>query len=316
MRNWLGRWRTSSAIAYPEKTRDGPSHQRPRLSPVAHLCVVAAGVRGSPLLDRKAHLVNAVSQALIDHDGAAAPTKPAGSVVVAMTPMEMVGRALEMGVSADILKQMMDLRDREEARNAKLAFTKAVAAAKAEIRPIMKTREVDYTPQGKSRVHYRHEDLAGIEEQVTPILTKHGLSYRFESDNGPDKPITVTCVLEHVDGHSTRTPLSAGADTSGGKNSLQAIASAVTYLQRYTLKLALGLSVSNDDDGKAAGANDDAGQINEEQADTIRRLADETGADLARFCAYFKIDAVPDLPMKDFRRAVASLEKKRSNANG
>ena len=50
-----------------------------------------------------------------------------------MTPMEMVGRALEMGVSAEILKQMMDLRDREEARNAKLAFTRAVAAAKAEM---------------------------------------------------------------------------------------------------------------------------------------------------------------------------------------
>lgn len=233
------------------------------------------------------------------------------SAPVAMTPMEMVGRALEMGVTGDILKQMMDLRDREEARNAKLAFTKAVAAAKAEIRPIMKTREVDYTPQGKARVNYRHEDLAGIEEQVTPILTKYGLSYRFESDNGPDRPITVTCLLEHVDGHSTRTPLSAGADTSGGKNSLQAIASAVTYLQRYTLKLALGLSVSHDDDAKAAGKFDETGAINDEQAATIRRLAEETGTDLARFCSYFKIEAVPDLPAAQFQRAVQSLEKKR-----
>lgn len=250
--------------------------------------------------------MNAAANAIIEHEPAPAPTHHQ-----ALTPMEMVGKALEMGVSADILKQMMDLRDREEARQAKLAFTRAVAAAKAELRPIIKNREVDYTPQGKSRVHYRHEDLAGIDEQITPILTKHGLSFRYESDNGPDKPITVTCILEHVDGHSTRTPLSSGADGSGGKNNLQAIASAVTYLQRYTLKLALGLSVSHDDDGRKAEQTADDGAISEEQAAKIRQLADETGTDLARFCAYFKIEAVPDLPASQFQRAVQSLEKKK-----
>ncbi|WP_199925220.1 ERF family protein [Neorhizobium sp. SOG26] len=230
----------------------------------------------------------------------------------ALTPMEMVGRALEMGVSADILKQMMDLRDREEARNAKLAFTRAVAAAKAEIRPIMKTREVDYTPQGKQRVNYRHEDLAGIEEQVTPILTKHGLSYRFESDNGVDRPITVTCVLEHVDGHATRTPLSAGADNSGGKNSLQAIASAVTYLQRYTLKLALGLSVSHDDDGKAADEEKEPERISPEQVKVILQLLEETNSDVERFCKLGKIDCVPDMLASQFDSAVRILNDRKA----
>lgn len=246
--------------------------------------------------------------------GALAVQQEAGLPAVRreMTPMEMVGRALEMGVSADILKQMMDLRDREEARNAKLAFTKAVSLAKSEIKPIIKTREVDYTPVGKQRVNYRHEDLAGIDEQITPILTKYGLSYRYESDNGPDKPITITCVLEHELGHSTRTPLSGGADNTGGKNSLQAIASTCTMLERYTLKLALGLSVSHDDDGRAGGANDDNGRITEQQASELRAMAETVGADLAKFCAYFKIDAVPDLPAAQFDRAMKSLEKKRA----
>lgn len=227
----------------------------------------------------------------------------------ALTPMEMVGRALEMGVSADILKQMMDLRDREEARNAKIAFTKAVAAAKAELKPIMKTREVDYTPQGKQRVNYRHEDLAGIEEQVLPILTKHGLHYRFESDNGIDRPLTITCVLEHDDGYSTRTPLSAGADSSGGKNSLQAIASAATYLQRYTLKLALGLSVSHDDDGMASSdlAN---GTITAEQRDELQKMIEALGGDVPTFCAWAKIASLAALPASKFTKAKQALEAK------
>lgn len=235
---------------------------------------------------------------------------------VAMTPMEMVGRALEMGVSADILKQMMDLRDREEARNAKIAFTKAVALAKAEIKPIIKTREVDYTPVGKARVNYRHEDLAGIDEQITPILTKYGLSYTYESDNGIDKPITITCVLEHVDGHSTRTPLSAGADTTGGKNSLQAIASTCTMLERYTLKLALGLSVAHDDDGRKAGQTMEAhGPISTEQRDELIMLISEAGANRSRFCEYFKIGDVDQLPASQYDRAVKSLAKKKQAAS-
>jgi len=234
-----------------------------------------------------------------------------GNAPVAMTPMEMVGRALEMGVSAEILKQMMDLRDREETRQAKLAFTKAVSLAKAEIKPIIKTRQVDYQPQGKARVHYRHEDLAGIDEQITPILTKNGLSYRFESDNGPDRPITITCVLEHELGHSTRTPLSAGADNSGGKNSLQAIASTCTMLERYTLKLALGLSVSHDDDGAKSDQAANDGPIAKEQIVSILRLIEETNTDIAKFCAYMHVDAVPDILVSQYERAITMLEKKR-----
>lgn len=258
--------------------------------------------------------MNVANALTIEHEIAAKSKEIAPVEHREMTPMAMVSRALEMGVSADILKQMMDLRDREEARNAKLAFTKAKAAAKAELRPILKTREVDYTPAGKSRVNYRHEDLAGIEEQISPILAKHDLSYSYESDNGIDRPITVTCVLEHVDGHSTRTPLSAGADTSGGKNSLQAIASAVTYLQRYTLKLALGLSVSHDDDAKAAGQSDGGGPISKEQVAELLKLIEETETDIAKFCQFGNIESVPEMPAAQYQAAIDKLNAKKRRA--
>ena len=166
---------------------------------------------------------------------------------------------------------------------------------------------VDYQPQGKARVNYRHEDLAGIEEQVLPILTKHGLSYRFESDNGPDRPLTITCVLEHEDGHSTRTPLSAGADNSGGKNSLQAIASAATYLQRYTLKLALGLSVSHDDDG---GKADEVvvDTITEKQVMDLRDIIESAGRDERKLLAYIKLERLEDIAAKRYDDVVALVK--------
>lgn len=259
--------------------------------------------------------MNTAANALVEHD--AQPVGP-GVIVPAehheMTPMAMVSRALEMGVSADILKQMMDLRDREEARNAKLSFTKAVAAAKAELGPIMRTREVDYTPTGKDRVNYRHEDLAGIERQVTPVLTKHGLSYRYESDNGVDRPITITCILEHVDGHYTRTPLSAGADNGAGKNSLQAIASAATYLQRYTLKLALGLSVDHDDDGKASGNQEQPEFVTEEQVMELRDLLTATGGNEEKFLKFIKVNALDKIYANAFDKAVEVIKSHRKGA--
>ena len=63
----------------------------------------------------------------------------------------------------------------------------------------------------------------------------------------------MTCVLSHRDGYSEETTLTAGADDSGKKNSIQAIGSTTTYLQRYTLKLALGLATQDrDDDGASS----------------------------------------------------------------
>ena len=251
-------------------------------------------------------IVKTASQALTARDEH--PTAPVPLTTNEMTPMAMVARALEMGVSADILKQMMDLRDREEARQAKLAFTQAVAAAKAELGPILRTREVNYQPQGKDRVYYRHEDLAGIERQVTPILTAHGLSYRYESDNGPDRPITVTCVLEHVAGHFTRTALSGPPDSGAGKNSLQAIASTTTYLQRYTLKLALGLSVDHDDDGKASDQTIEQGPISKEQVKSLLELITKSGAEIDLCCEKWGIGSVPELPASKFDEAYGALE--------
>jgi hypothetical protein len=120
--------------------------------------------------------------------------------------------------------------------------------------------------------------------------------------------ISVTCILTGH-GHEEENTLSGPADASGSKNAIQAIGSTLTYLQRYTLVQALGLAASSDDDGVAAGAGE---LISEEQREKLLAVADEVGADLAKFCAYFKVESVAGLPAKLFDRAIASLESKRA----
>jgi hypothetical protein len=73
--------------------------------------------------------------------------------------------------------------------------------------------------------------------------------------------IAVTCVLTHKMGHSEETTLKAIPDTSGNKNTVQAIGSTVTYLERYTLLAAMGMA--------AAGMDNDGRMADEEQNPTL-----------------------------------------------
>lgn len=229
-----------------------------------------------------------------------------------VTPMAMLAKAVEGGADIDVLEKLMGLSERWEANQARKAFDNAMSAAKAEIPVILKNRVVDFTSQ-KGRTHYRHEDLAEIARTVSPILAKHGLSYRYRTTSNLNEPVTVTCIVSHRDGHFEENTLSAGRDESGNKNSIQAVGSTLTYLQRMTLKAALGLAVSDDDDGAAAGSQ--AGSfISQDQLAQLIELADDVGADKAAFCKYLKVEGLAQIKDKDFNRAIAALNKKRAQA--
>jgi hypothetical protein len=216
-----------------------------------------------------------------------------------VTPMEMLSRAVETGASLEMVEKLMTLQERWDASQARKAFDKAIAAAKAKITPIQRN--------AKGHNDKRYADFAAIAKVVDPILSEHGLSYRFRT--AQSDRISVTCILSHEAGHSEETTLTGPADTSGSKNAIQAIGSTLTYLQRYSLVQMLGLAAAADDDGKAGA---DGGTISLEQVEELVALADDVGADKEAFCRYFKVGGFADITTKDFPRAVAALNKKRA----
>lgn len=172
----------------------------------------------------------------------------------ALTPMAMVSQAVASGASLEMVSKLIDLQERVEKGQARKAFDIAVSEAKGKIPPIIKGKDVGFESQRTgSTTSYSHETLGMIATIVDPILNQYGLSYRYRASQGDGGRISVTCVLSHRDGYSEETTLTAGADDSGKKNSIQAIGSTTTYLQRYTLKLALGLATQDrDDDGQGS----------------------------------------------------------------
>ena len=178
-------------------------------------------------------------------------TTPAST---ALTPMAMVSQAVANGASLEMVSKLMDLQERVEKAQGRKAFDIAVADAKGEIPPIVKDKKVGFeSVRTGGTTSYSHETLGMIATIVDPILNKHGLSYRYRATQQEGGRISVTCVLSHREGYSEETTLTAGADDSGKKNNIQAIGSTTTYLQRYTLKLALGLATTDrDDDGQSS----------------------------------------------------------------
>lgn len=224
----------------------------------------------------------------------AAPPAPAQ---VGMTPMDLLSRALDRGANIDMIEKFMDLQDRHERSQAKKAFDAAIAEAKAEIKPITKNREGH---NGK-----KYADQAAYASAVDAILAQHGLTYRYRANQ--DEKIHVTCVLSHRDGYSEETTLSGAPDTSGNKSGMHALGSTLTYLQRYSLTLALGLAAAEDDDGHAASAGE---PITAEQLKTLRTMIDDTNADILRLCETLKIDTLPDLPQSRFAEAEKLLTER------
>jgi hypothetical protein len=161
-------------------------------------------------------------------------------------PMTMLASALERGASIEILTKLMDLQERWEKTQARKEYESAIAAARAQIKPIAKNR-VGHNDR-------RYADMAGIASAIDPVIAEHGLSYRFRTKQDANR-VLVSCIVSHRAGYSEESELWGPCDNSGSKNPIQSIGSTLTYLQRYSLTLALGLSFEenpDEDDGEAA----------------------------------------------------------------
>ncbi len=245
------------------------------------------------------------------------PIGPTSPVPTVAAPMDIVRAALATG-NIELYREAVALAKEMDAIAARKAFDNAIADAKEEIPVIRKNREVDFTSP-KGRTHYRFEDLAEIARTVDPILGKHGLSYRFRVSNRPNEPIVVTCHLSHRAGHFEDVEMCGPPDDSGNKNVHQKNASAVTYLQRYTLKAALGLAAAEDDDARGAVEQDEpeeytapAGSISRAQAEELRMALQEKGASERAFLMHVGKKRMEDIPADLFegcKSAIASFRK-------
>lgn len=206
--------------------------------------------------------------------------------------------ASDPNVDIEKFERLMAMKERIEKEQERRDFNTAIAAAKAAILPAVRNKT--------GHNDKKYADFSAVAAAVDGPLSEHGLFFRFRTVQTPGL-LSVTCILSHRNGHFEETTLSAAPDKSGSKNDIQALGSAQSYLMRYSLVGMIGLSIVDDDDGKAAG---DADTISHEQVQSLKAALDMTNTNIERFLTYFKIEALPDMPLKRFDEAMAFLKRK------
>ena len=245
---------------------------------------------------------------------------PAQPVAQALAPapasnpyMAMVHAAMESGRGIEQLDRFLDLQLKWDAEQARRAWVAAMAAFKADPIVIEKRKLVEFTTRDGDTTSYRHATLADVVDAVVAGMGRHGLSHRWDVKQEAGQ-VAVTCTVTHRDGHSESVTMQAAPDASGKKNSIQQVASAVTYLQRYTLMSATGVAAKDmDDDGRHADVEAEEA-VTDDQAKALSDLIDVAVNNREAFMVWvsaragYKVEDIATLPARHFQIVHNQLE--------
>ncbi|WP_183750833.1 ERF family protein [Pseudochelatococcus contaminans] len=210
--------------------------------------------------------------------------------------------ALDPNIDPDRIERFIDLKERMEQRAAERAYSEAFAAMTPNLPAISR--------RGKGHNNTQYAKWEDIQDGIIPIISRHGfgLSFKIAQNNNT---VTVTATLLHNGGHKDSTDFVTAPDKGPGRNDIQAIGSAISYGKRYAACALLNIRVAGeDDDGRKAGlTGDDVKPISAEQLSELQRALGDTGTDIARFCRFHKIDALPDLPAAKLASAIAGIKR-------
>lgn len=230
-----------------------------------------------------------------------------GALVLGFTPAQIAA------LPVDKLDHLLRLQERVRADDARKAYNAAMSAAQAEMGRISTDA---LNPQTRSR----YATYGQLDKALRPIYTRHGFAVSFNTADSPlEQHVRTLATVSHAEGHERQFQADIPCDGKGPKGNdvmskTHAAGSAMSYGQRYLLKLIWNVAIGeNDDDGNAAsGKPADVNEpISKAQLDELVKLADEVGADKARFCKYVGVDSFAAITITNFAKAKALLNAKR-----
>jgi len=246
------------------------------------------------------------AQELVSHEEHIAPAATENTAII-----QMIERAaLNPAVDIDKMERLLAMQERVIDRNAKGAFTSALAQMQPKL-PVITERGQISTDKGAT-VQSTFAKWEDINDAIRPLLAEYGFALNFRIKR-TDAIVAVTGVLSHREGHSDETTIELSVDSSGNKNGVQAVGSSISYGKRYAAVALLNITSrapqDRDDDGQAGG---DPEWISADEVSELLALIEDVGADRGRFLDYLKIDTLSRLPKKRLAGAIKSLEAKRA----
>lgn len=208
--------------------------------------------------------------------------------------------AVERGMAAGELAQLVALHERMTDREAANEFNRALAAFRAECPKIQQNRTAKITTGGGGGYSFTYAELDEITRIVDPILTKHGFSYRWDSDTDEKNKLTSTFILKHINGHSERTTFKLPTDNASGMSPQQKIGAADSFAKRKAMCNGLGIVTTDNEIDPQAEAEAASPPISEAQARELVDLIKDSKTSMPRLLAFYEIAAIDKLPAVKF----------------
>lgn len=236
---------------------------------------------------------------------------PDERAMVRYDPSQLLSQAIDKGLGIETLERLMALQERWQANAAKAEFFDALARFQSLVPDILKKKkayEAMYAP------------LGDIDKVIKEPMRECGLSKRWEQQQDDTGKLTMTCIITHSAGHSERTsigPVDPGTlEKTKAMNTIQQRGAVITYLQRYTLIGALGLTTADADiDARIPSSNgDDIVVITEKQVADLEALIQEVKADKFKFMRWAQVENLSEIRATELKRCVTFLEAKRQFA--
>lgn len=229
-----------------------------------------------------------------------------GALILGFTPAQIAQ------LPVDKLDHLLRLQERVRDTDARKFYNAAMSAAQAEMGRISTDA---LNPQTRSR----YATYGQLDKALRPIYSRHGFSVSFNTADSPlEQHVRVLATVAHSEGHEREFQADIPCDGKGPKGNdvmskTHAAGSAMSYGQRYLLKLIFNVAIGeNDDDGNGATAAPGQHEpITEKQRDELLALADEVGADKVRFCKFVGVQSFAEITIGNFDKAKAMLNAKR-----
>jgi hypothetical protein len=167
----------------------------------------------------------------------------------------LIQLAIERDADVDKLERLIELRNREIARQAKAEYEQRFSAMQRQFGKILRTREAT---DANGKVMYSYAPLEDIVAVVGPTIADFGFRYHFEEERieGSSEK-RIWCIVSGC-GHEERTYVDIPIpEPSKMTNAIQQRGSASSYGKRYAFLAAFGLTLADEDDeGRSCSVNE------------------------------------------------------------
>ena len=176
--------------------------------------------------------------------------------------------------------------------------------------------------EGENKFHnYKYATASDILHKLQPLLAREKLVI-FQNECGRELvadglalAITYEFSIAHAEGDTwadkpKHTGMAAARNTKGGFDD-KAANKCHTAARKYFLLALFQIPTGDYDDADEQEDRPPTKPITAAQVKQLSDLADEVGADKAKFCRYLNVASLAEIPAGKFKQAIDALEAKR-----